>query len=140
MKKFFYFLGISLLLFNSIGAILGSWGMIGDPSGKSLGWTADMLRFSPFSNYLVPGIALLIINGIPSFAVAVLAIKKNANYPMYIILQGSLLIAWIFTQVMMLRFFHLLHFICGVMGILIIISGIIIQSQVSNRATLQEIG
>jgi hypothetical protein len=138
MKNFFYFLSIFLLLLNSTGALFGSWGMIADPSGESLGWTTDMLRFSPFHNFLMPGLALLVIIGIPSFVTAVVAIKKKANYPMYIVLQGSLLITWIFIQVMMLRFFHVLHFVFGAIGILIIISSIIIQSQDSKKAALQK--
>ena len=60
-------IGLGMLqTFIGIGAVPAGISMIFDPSGGSLGMSLDMLTNTPFSDFLIPGIFLLAINGIGS--------------------------------------------------------------------------
>lgn len=54
-----------LLVFLGVGAIAGGVGLITDPSGGQLGMSVDeMLKRSPFDDFLIPGILLLVVFGL----------------------------------------------------------------------------
>lgn len=118
---------ILLLLFNGIGALYGSFKFITDPSGASLRMTLSLLEHSPFTNYLIPGIILLIANGILSFVVISLILFKTNFYPLAIIAEGCILFGWITIQVIMLRTVASLHIALWTVSVLLILSGIILN-------------
>lgn len=123
MKKILRILSIILLLINGISGVAGGFGMIGDPSGRSLGWSTDMLGPSPFENFLVPGIFLFVGNGVMSIFIAVMTIKNRSHYATFIVFQGLFLCSWIVIQMVMLQFYHFLHLICGIIGVLLVVCG-----------------
>lgn len=55
---------IVLLLFNAVGGFFGSISLLVETSGARFQITPELLKNSPFNDYLVPGILLLLINGI----------------------------------------------------------------------------
>ena len=118
---------ITLLFINGLSAVAGSIGLIGDPRGHSMGWTTDMLVNSPFETFLIPGIILFAGNGVLSLAIAILVIKKVASYPLLIFFQGAFLCLWIIIQMIMLQFYHPLHLVCGIIGVLLILCGYILS-------------
>jgi len=120
-------LSILLLLFNGIGALYGSFKFITDPSGASLGMTLSLLEHSPFTDYLIPGIVLLIANGILSFVVISLILFKTNFYPLAIIAEGCILFGWISIQVIMLRTVAGLHITLWTVAGLLILSGVILN-------------
>ena len=65
--------------------------LISDPSGFSMQLSTDLLNQTPFDNYLVPGIILLVAVGFMSIMVAMLAIRMSTNYPLLIVLMGIIL-------------------------------------------------
>ncbi|MBW8523757.1 hypothetical protein K0U91_00775 [Chryseobacterium chendengshani] len=77
MKNTAHSIHISLLLFLGVGAIGGGNMLIISPSGRLLGQLPlSILKNSPFYNFLIPGIILLLVLGIfPIFVVWAL-IKK----------------------------------------------------------------
>ena len=115
---------VLLLLFNGIGAFYGSFKFITDPSGASLGMTLSLLEHSPFTDYLIPGIILLIANGILSFVVIALILLNAKIYPLAIIAEGCILFGWIAIQVIMLRNVAGLHITLWTVAVLLILSGI----------------
>lgn len=123
MTGIFRPIAITLLCVNGLSAVAGGFGLIGDPSGRSLGWTTDLLASSPFENFLVPGIILFTGNGLLSLTIAIAAIKKMKAYPMLILFQGAFLFLWVIIQMMMLQFYHPLHLIFGVMAVVLILCG-----------------
>jgi len=54
---------IALMLFLAVGAIAGGYGILSDPSGAFLRMSARDLAGSPFPNFLIPGIFLLVVFG-----------------------------------------------------------------------------
>ncbi|HEX8279124.1 MAG TPA: hypothetical protein VF540_10540, partial [Segetibacter sp.] len=74
-----------------------------------------------------PGIVLFIVIGIVSSIIAVLAMAKKAHYPFLILAQGCTLVGWIAIQLMMVTTFHALHLIIGLIGIILIFFGWLIN-------------
>ena len=126
--KVFRLSAIILLVINGIGAVAGGIALIGDPSGRVLGWTTAMLEHSPFEDYLLPGIILFVFNGLLSMAVAFLTLKKRKYYSSYIILQGAVLCGWIIIQIMLIRDYHPLHLAFLAIGLLLIACGYILSA------------
>lgn len=106
-------LSILLLLFNGAGAIYGGWKLISDPDGESLGLSLDYLQHTPFADYLIPGLVLLIMNGLLSMVTAGLVLSRTKAYPLWIIFQGLVLTAWIIIQLIMIQFVYFLHLVMG---------------------------
>ena len=122
-------LSILLLLFNGTGAIYGGWKLISDPDGESLGLSLDYLQHTPFTDYLIPGLVLLIMNGLLSMVTAGLVLSRTKAYPLWIIFQGLVLTAWIIIQLIMIQFIYFLHLVMGGTGILLLVFGFILYRQ-----------
>ena len=131
-----YFL-IGLLVFLAVGAIPSGFLLAWDPTGHSIGFPPELLEKlegSPFSNFQVPGIFLMIFLGLlPAFTAYGLLTKwklkglqklnphKNQHWSWtlsYCI--GLVLIFWINAQLFLGIGFHLLHFGYIVLGVLIV--------------------
>ena len=119
-KKLLRIIVISLLLFLGVSAVAGSWGLIRDPSGRSVQIPIELLEHSPFGSYLIPGIFLLVLNGIQALIIAFLTLKKTRGYHYLILLQGVVLILWLSSQLLInFHFFypllHIPYFLMGAM-------------------------
>lgn len=118
---------ISLLFLTGINAIIAGTLFIIDPTGNKMGMSTSYLSNSPFSNFLIPGITLFVVNGLLNIVVAILSIKKHRYYPSLIFLQGILLSGWIIIQVIMVKDFNVLHITMLSIGILLIVFGLILR-------------
>jgi hypothetical protein len=85
MKKTVHSIHISLLLFLGVSAIVGGGALIISPSGRLLGGLPlSILKNSPFSNFLIPGIILFFVLGIlPIFTVWGLYKKPVSSFAEY---------------------------------------------------------
>ncbi len=116
-------LSIILLFITGLNALVAGYLFILDPSGKYVGITTELLEHSPFKNYLIPGLVLFTFNGIMNIVAAGLTIRRIRFYPYLILFQGIVLVVWILLQVVFLQMFQALHFVMGVIGIVLIICG-----------------
>jgi len=115
---------ILLLIFNSISALGGGAMLIIDPSGKLIQLPIHYLDQSPFSDFLIPGIILLTLNGVLSAVIAVAVLKKHRFYPLLIILQGLVLAIWLSVQIIIIRDFYApMHLTCYLVALGLIVSG-----------------
>lgn len=92
-------------LFVGIGAVAGATGMLVDTTGSSMGMDAMLPYFQvlPFASilyqdFLFPGIALLIVNGITNLTAAALLIKKKKAGIVCGGIFGITLMLWICIQ------------------------------------------
>ena len=127
--KILYRLLFSLHVFVGIGALAGGLAAITNPSGP-LGISVEALKYSPFTNFLIPGIILFTVMGIGNLLSA-LTLSFKLKYQGYIssIFSWALVI-WIVVQCIMLNsvnFLHILYFIIGLVEA--ILSAIIIFHQ-----------
>jgi hypothetical protein len=105
------------------------------PSGSPMQMSVDMLRNSPFHDFLLPGIILFLVNGIGQFAAAVMTIKKHrwAGYGGAVFGLG--LMIWIFVQVNMIGGGHFLQYSYFMIGIVETSLSFLIQDVLSSTST-----
>ncbi|MBA7716268.1 hypothetical protein ES703_125337 [subsurface metagenome] len=64
-----------LQVFIGLGAVGGGLALVLEPTGSYLGIPLELLKSSPFSTYLVPGIVLLMVTHISSALSIGLSVK-----------------------------------------------------------------
>jgi len=111
-------------LFIGIGALWGSIMMFTDPLGKFFGMYPLLPGFQklPFSNlffqdFIFPGIALLIVNGLTNFISFFLIYRKSRYAALSVIFCGIILMLWITLQFVIWNFNFLsnTYFIFGLL-------------------------
>ncbi|MGF9698580.1 hypothetical protein [Paenibacillus sp. MABNR03] len=117
--------------FLGIGAIVGGGALIIDPSGSLLNMPNSLLEHSPFGNFLLPGIILLLVLGVMPIVIAISLIVpfhwgiggKLNLYPdrywawTFSLYTGFALHIWIMVQVYWIQnvtVIHLIYFAWGV--------------------------
>ena len=116
-----------MLFFDGISALYGGIAFISDPTGGFIKMPLELLKNTPFRDYLIPGIVLLVFNGISSIVISVLTMLSIKNYQWLIIFQGIVLTIWLTVQIFMIKMFSpLLHITCYITGLLMIITGSIL--------------
>jgi len=123
-----------LITFQIISAIPAGWAMFMDPSGKQIGIPLDILEFSPFRDFLIPGLFLFIFLGLfPVFILYGLITKKefkwaqsinpyknqhwSLTFAYYI---GLLLVLWINMQLLFIQKYFFLQVVFSLLGIVIV--------------------
>lgn len=76
------------MFLNGIAACLGGFSLVTDPSGEKIQMPLFWLEHSPFGNYFVPGLILMVVIGIGSLATGSAAILKTKLYPILITMLG----------------------------------------------------
>jgi hypothetical protein len=125
---------LGCLAFLGLSAAFGGIMLVANPTGGLLGMPISLLRFSPFQDFLIPGLILGIVFGIGSFA-AILALWFRPAWSLASALThatgehwawsvalviGSGQVIWIVTQMLMMRGVSVLHFLYGGLGVLIV--------------------
>ena len=121
-------LAIALLIFNGMGALYGGSSLVAHPDGSGMQLSLSLLAHTPFHDYLIPGIILLVSNGLYSIMVLVTTIKRTQYYYLYIVSQGGILLGWLIIQVLLIRTIDVLHIIMGITSIGLILSGVMIRT------------
>jgi hypothetical protein len=88
-----------LQFFVALGALVAGVMFLIEPSGRLLQAPPDMLKGSPFSNFIVPGIILLAVNGIGQAYAAYLTLTRHRHAGILGGVFGLGLVIWIFVQV-----------------------------------------
>ncbi|MFH1214419.1 MAG: hypothetical protein V1681_10040 [Candidatus Neomarinimicrobiota bacterium] len=134
-RPFSLYLLVILMIFQSVGAIGGGLALVIRPSGTLIQMPLSMLEHSPFPNFLIPGLFLLIVLGLLPACECYALLKKPAcqfctrlnpekevhwawSLSFFI---GIVLILWIDLEVMFLRSVALLHLIYALLGVAIVV-------------------
>jgi hypothetical protein len=128
MRKFIEILSILFLLILAVGAFYGGFCFITDPSGNKIGIDSDLILNTPFYDYLIPGIILVIFNGFFPLWVIISYFKKSFLFPWLMVIQGCELTVWLSVELMMNKdfFFPIMHFPLYLMSLIFMIFGIIL--------------
>lgn len=124
-----------LMAFQVISAVPVGFSFITDPSGKGIGIPLELLNETPFNDYLIPGLFLLIVLGFfPAFTLFGLITNKPFKLSQKLNLYkeyhwswafsyytGLLLVLWINMQLFFGIEFGILHFVYSILGLLIIV-------------------
>ncbi len=119
----------TLHVFVGIGAIFGGLAAILNPE-QPLGASVEMLKNSPFKNFLIPGIILFTIIGLGNICAA-MGICFKSKFQGYSSSVVSLALAiWIIVQCLIISSIHFLHIIFFIIGLIkIILSTIVLFKQ-----------
>ncbi|PLK45132.1 hypothetical protein [Emticicia sp. TH156] len=123
MKAFQSTIASILLLLNGLGAIYGGWKLITRPDGSSMRMSVSLLEQSPFQDFLLPGLGLLVLNGLPSLIAFVGMLANPRKFAWVVWAQGVILCTWITIQVIMIEMLHPLHLVCLAAGLVLILIG-----------------
>ena len=129
MKSVLRILAIVLLLFLGFGGIFGGWMLISDPSGRKFEWSVELLNETPFNTYLIPGIVLLIANGLFPIYIALITILRKSYAPVFILIQGVIVIIWLTVQLIMNPEFFtpVTHYPSYSIGILLVVLALLLR-------------
>ena len=126
---------LGCLTFLSLSAVFGGVVLVGSPSGAWLHIPLSVLQYSPFSDFLIPGLILGLVFGLGSF-VTLLALWWRSTWPpagaltrltgehwawSAALALGAGQVIWIVTETLMLRGASWLGLIFGSLGVLIVV-------------------
>ena len=98
-----------LQVFIGVGAIPAGLALAMEPSGASLGMPLEWLSDSPFPNFLIPGIVLMVVNGFGSLAGAATSFLRYRYAGEIAMGLGVFLMLWIVAQVWWIGLSHWLQ-------------------------------
>jgi len=125
---------IFLLGWLSVGALYGGVALILKPDGSFFNMPVDILKGSPFMDFLIPGIILLVVFGLFPVYVIYSLLKKQENKTMqrlnllddhhfswtFSVYTGLAQIIWINVQTLIFNAVDALHTIYSSLDILIV--------------------
>ena len=123
----------ALQVFIGLGAVIGGLALVLDPSGSNPGIPLEMLKSTPFSTFLVPGLVLLMVNGIGSIVGATASLKIYKCAGEIAIALGLFLAVWILLQVYWFAGFHWLHGLYLSLGLLELILGWLLRKELRRE-------
>jgi hypothetical protein len=111
---------LALLLIQGIGGFAGGLSLAVRPDGSLMGMPVSYLDGSPFGDYLVPGLILLLVLGVLPLAAAVgLWLRRPwAWYASFVV--GCGLMIWILVEITIIPY-DVLQIVFGVVGALIVL-------------------
>jgi hypothetical protein len=122
-------LGLGILqIFIGLGAVAGGVGLISGGLEFPLEW----LNRSPFTDYLIPGIVLLTVNGIGSLIGGIASIKRYRYAGEIALALGIFLTLWIVIQVYWVGGIHWLHILYFLLGVVESILGLLLCKAFSS--------
>jgi hypothetical protein len=96
-------------VFVGLSAVAGGLGLTLDPSGSNVGIPLEYLADSPFEDYLIPGMVLLVVNGLGSLVGAAATFTRRRFAGEAGLALGAFLVLWILAQLFWVAWFHWLH-------------------------------
>ena len=111
-------------LFIGLGAVAGSCGMLLDPTGRAMGVDAMLPYFQVlplaealYQDFVFPGVALLIVNGLTQLFTFLLLCRKHHAASLCGAVCGVLLMLWICIQfyIFPFNFMSTSYFIFGLL-------------------------
>ena len=111
-----------LQIFIGITAVLGGFGLVSDPSGTKMHVPLELLKDSPFNNYIIPGLVLLIVNGAGNVLAGIFTFFRTryaGNLAMFFGVFLTLYMAIEVWFIGLLNFSQPLYFILGLIELIL---------------------
>jgi hypothetical protein len=128
-------IGITLLFFLAVSAIIGSIPLMADPHGSPWSMPQRLLEYSPFASFLIPGILLFVANGMLAAWALWLALARIPRYGLWTVLQGCVLLGWIAAECLLLRVVVWPHYLYGLVAIGLITAGLLLRRDEMRTGT-----
>lgn len=93
----------------------------------------SLLQYSPFHSFLIPGVLLLMANGLLAVWVLWQAARQRCNYGWWTAFQGCVLLVWIVVECVMLRLVIWAHCLYGAVAMGLILAGVALRREPYRR-------
>ena len=113
----YVWLAVALELVTAFGAIPVGLMLLRDTSGGSVGFPEGWIEGTIFGSYLVPGLYLLVMNGVGMLVLAVLTMQRHRWAPWLTGVLGGGLVIWIGVQLLVMPEVSFLQAMYGAIGI-----------------------
>jgi len=117
-------IAIGLELFTAVGAIPVGIQLLMDTTGKMVGFPPGWIEATPFGSYLLPGIYLLLVNGLGMLILAGLTFLRHWTAPWLTGILGVGLMIWIGVQLVVMPETSFLQAMFGAIGIVLAVIGV----------------
>ena len=97
-RPWFAWIGAAIAAVTALGALPVGLSLIIDPSGAGIGLPNEWIANSIFGSYLVPGLYLLLMNGLGMIGLVALILARHRSAPWWMGTLGMGLIIWILVQ------------------------------------------
>jgi hypothetical protein len=115
----YVWLAVVLEIFTSIGAIPVGIMFLIDPTGQMVQVPQGWIEATIFGTYVVPGLYLLLVNGLGMLALAVLSVRLHWLAPWLTGALGVGMIIWILVEILVLPETMFLTWILLAVGIIL---------------------
>ena len=116
----YVWLAVALELFTALGAIPVGLMLLTDTTGASVGFPKGWIEATIFGTYLLPGLYLLLVNGIGMLVLAGLTIQRHRWAPWLTGVLGAGLVIWIAVQLVVMPEVSFLQAMFGTIGIVLV--------------------
>lgn len=90
---------ISLMVFQGLSGLIGGAGLVIDPTGNLLRIPLRWLEGSPFGDYLIPGLILMLVLGFFPIIVSWYLRKPSRNAWLGAMVTASALLVWLAVEI-----------------------------------------
>ncbi len=115
---------IVMLVFLGLSGMVGAIPILMHPTDEPWHMPQNLLQYSPFDSYLIPGIILLAANGLLSLWVLWLTVRQHPGYGWWVTAQGCVLSGWLIVEMAMLRLVVWPHYLYGTVALALVVSGL----------------
>lgn len=129
---------IVLLVLVAINALVAGYLFMSDPRGTPMGISTELLKYTSFTSFFVPGLVLFIVNGLFALFTALAMIRFWPFCAFLLFCQGVLLSGWILIQVILLREFNMLHASLGLIGLFFVAVGLLLMGKPKRRSGFRD--
>jgi hypothetical protein len=128
-----------LLLFQGVSAAAGGFGLLADPSGAAVGLPSEVLRGSPFPDYLMPGLVLVIVLGAGPLLSAYGVWTRRRWAWLASLVVGIALVIWVAVEILVTGFhaYPPLQPLYGLIGVAIAVLAVLSHPRYSRSRTKQ---
>ena len=108
----------------ALAAVYGGVGLIWD---NKIGMPADWLSGTPFPNWVLPGVFLILVVAVPMAVAAVLEARRSPWAPVASVVAGGAQIAWIGVQLLVMQRYNVLQPVMLGVGLAVIVLAIYVR-------------
>jgi len=126
---------VAALTFLALSGVVGAVPLLIHPADEPWAMPQSLLRHSPFHSYLIPGLILLLANGLLSLWVLWLTLRRRPGYGWWVAAQGCVLLGWLVVEVLMLRLVVWPHYLYGAVGLVLVVGGTALSRDAATRVS-----
>jgi len=134
--RFLRLVSMVLLGFLASTAIVGAIPMLRNPDGEPWQMPQSLLEASPFHSFLIPGLILLVMNGLLSLLGLWFTWKRANGYGLWVAAQGCVLLGWLTVECQVLRMVLWPHYFYGTIALLLVATGLAQRPGAGRQKTL----